>query len=350
MIKVRNGQIEALRVVGCFMIMVYHFTYKYSEVNLTENQFGLLHNMGQYGVALFITISGLYILPKSHNYIFQELFSRYFKLWLPYVISIYYIVCVTFRWYTEYNVVQIITNTFFVNSFIGISYIDGAHWYITYLLIFLLWSHMISYLGLHNYRWTYYAWGSIAVLSNFLADIDFSIIWLNLVFGVMRLITGGAYTYILIPGIMITSIVDKRNNVVVSNKIVQECNFIKEIGLIIFCDIFIGIHFGIDTMIFTIVAQIITFNAYERKMKVFNSSVFVVFGGTTYYVYLVHQQIGYMIMSMYNGQGNSYKWGGFILAILLACFNGLFVKQISKMIKTNLRKCSDKLHMIHRSK
>jgi len=51
------------------------------------------------------------------------------------------------------------------------------------------------------------------------------------------------------------------------------------------------------------------FGAYARKIPFFKGDIFLALGGLTYYIYLVHQQIGYMIMELFRGTRNHYIWG-----------------------------------------
>lgn len=150
--KKRNKQIEGLRGIGCLMILLYHLLYRYCEIYREDyniaGTLGLIHSFGTYGVILFFIISFFFMGNKQNetNIIITYL-KRYYKLLVPYVISI----SITYlcEQFMDLPGRSVDLKTYLINltmfqSLFGYRDVDGAHWYLYTLLIMSAWIILIE--------------------------------------------------------------------------------------------------------------------------------------------------------------------------------------------------------------
>lgn len=100
-----------------------------------------MNQWGEFGVGIFLTISCFYMVDfrkeSSSVSFIKRLSKKLIRLWPSYFVAITFIYVITHIFYLPERTCSIkdyFLNLFFVNGFIGTSYVDGSHWYITTLL------------------------------------------------------------------------------------------------------------------------------------------------------------------------------------------------------------------------
>lgn len=135
--KKYNYQVEGLRGLALFMVLVYHFFYQYFQLYPVNNYtpFPFLRYWGMIGVAIFFAISGYYF-EKSTGGIYL-IKKRLLKLWPAYFCAITLIFIFTRRIGLPGRTVSFenyLLNIPFINGFLSKPYVDGAHWFLTTLV------------------------------------------------------------------------------------------------------------------------------------------------------------------------------------------------------------------------
>ena len=126
-----NKQINGLRMVFCFLILIYHFFFHY---NGFESQ-GFVPNINIIWGGFFL-ISGLFFKCNDKKSYWK---SKFEKTIIPYWISVLLIfaICFVFQKY-RVGFVDLIGNLLIFPKLAFFNYVDGSHWFIVLLVYFYL--------------------------------------------------------------------------------------------------------------------------------------------------------------------------------------------------------------------
>ena len=163
--KVKNMQIEGLRGITCLIIVLYHIVYRYQELYEEPSNIlvTIMKHWGNFGVAIFMIISAYYLYSKNlfKDNLLKYYFKKVIRLWPVYLI------CITFTFALlqiaelpgrTVGVKEYLLNAFMINGFIGINYVDGAHWYITSMLSIIFVVGILLKLKLQDNHLAYLVW------------------------------------------------------------------------------------------------------------------------------------------------------------------------------------------------
>lgn len=308
----RKNQIEGLRAIGCLLVFLSHTVYRYARLYQGDFELSkvatIFRFFGDYGVLLFFIISFYFMGNKKNKENLDVLLiKRYIKLWIPYVISISitYIMeqfldlhgrCVSFK--------QFLLNLTMVHELRGIPYVDRAHWYIFTILVLTVWILVIentlkykvtAYFGLmlfaqlvlllkpdkaFYFQSTYISIAVFVIMIRFLLESDKRISWHN--------------CYICVVTVVALAIT-------VYNK---------------------GIAYGLFTVAFYAVFLL----CYNNKLPLMGNKVFVYIGSLSLYIYLIHQNVSYMILNTISGVTGSYHSWYFIFCIPFVYILAILIK------------------------
>ena len=285
----KNNQITSLRGVLILIIMFYHYTFRFHELfGIDTIDFPTLKFWGTIGVAGFFIISGYYIFPKyTDKYSIKEyLIKKIIRLWPVYVLGItltFISVSLFGLENREIGFLEYITNVFFINGFVGINYVDGAHWYITYLLLFSVIASAILYIESKmriNRKTTILIWISINALLGILA-MHFA--WADKVY----MITGGKYLLWFAIGIVLRKVFDDKDS--------KHNNLLCIImGVVIVCQLIYKENY--ITILGGAVCLILFLLALNNKLRILDIGVLRFIGDRSYCIYIIHQNIGYQLI------------------------------------------------------
>lgn len=148
--KGRNLGVEGFRGILILWIALFHYTYQYNEINYGKQVvFDYTFDSGGFlGVLIFYMISGYFLYDSTiredvvWDYRKCVVFSikKYWRLWPAYAISLLFIYSFLMsfelpeRFYPQKSFENLIVNFFFIYH-PGFDYIDGAHWFIAYLIV-----------------------------------------------------------------------------------------------------------------------------------------------------------------------------------------------------------------------
>jgi len=273
----RNRNIDVLRGILTIMIMFYHYTFRFSEIYGYETiNFWSLKDWGSIGVGCFFIITGYFLLPKNSikNINFSWLKRKILRLFPQFFLAIsltFILVRLIGLPGREVTFFQYLLNIPFINGFINTPYVDGAHWYLTYLIIFYFLIYLVSY---------------------FSKKMDIFNIWpvriiliVNLIFKIIKIpfiykILGGDYLAFILIGICL------KNNFK-NNKVYFE--------LFIYL-LLIYFNFGMTIFGFILIFILIFIFFTNKKTNFSKNNLLYFIGEISYVVYLLHQNLGYLIL------------------------------------------------------
>ena len=314
----KNMQIEGLRGISVIIIVLYHVFYRYQQIYL-NNEIVSMQYWGSFGVTLFLIISSYFIGNfhyKNESYL-KVIGNKILRLWPCYFlcITITFIITKGFPLPGRtVNFFEYFLNILFINGFVNIAYVDGAHWYLTVLISITIVLYGISHLKISNKMHSYIIWmGVVAVLKVFK-------------FNQLANLIGGSYVGIACIGIAIRNIVEKTSN----NKWIQ---------LIFISWIYTGIMLGIGYACILIITIPLFMAVVLKKVKLLENRILVYIGGISYPLYLIHQNISFIIqfyLSKIIGSFNYYY--AFISLIVVFVISIIINFYIEKPIQEKIKK------------
>ena len=328
----RNKQVDTLRGILILMVIIFHYFYRITTLYGLENvNFFTLNDWGARGVGGFFIITGFYIIPKQiKNFKIKDfLLKKFIRIYPAYILCLtitFLSICIFGLANRETNVIEYLLNVVLLNGFIGVDYVDGAHWYVTYLILFYVILSIIIKLKISP---KIYLPLWIIVKDTFLliSNVTTSILPLY------KLI-GGDYIEFIIIGIAL--------NYFIMNKDKLNENRDKwlytSITLLSIIQIFIfeGLTIGIGILIFLLMFIL----AIKEKLKILEKITPIYFIGTISYVlYLIHQNIGYqMILGLNKTFGDYNILYAILTIIVMVGISYIITKFYEKPIQNKLIK------------
>ena len=157
--KERNNQVEGIHRLGALMIVLFHYLYRYPVLyNVGGTPYFLIEHWGTVGVALFFVISGYYTFSNDkREFSVKKFFSnKFINIYIPYAISVvlvFTVVRIVGLDGRSTSILDAILNLLCINGFISVPYVEGAHWYMTYLLVTYLYICIIKKFKFENTIW-----------------------------------------------------------------------------------------------------------------------------------------------------------------------------------------------------
>lgn len=278
----RNKQIDGLRGIACIIILIFHLFCRYLQI-YEESNIEWMAQWGTFGVIVFIIISGYFlglesIKEESSKFeLIKYLKKKIIRLWGCYIIALtitMIIVKLIGLPGRECSWLDYILNIFFINGFLGMPYVDGAHWYLTTLISITIIMGIIKKIRLKDNVWIYCMWLFIVGL---LIKLGYSNI---------TVFAGGTYLGSAIAGVALARIFSSN----------QQSTYKRWIILFICSILFCYIIKGVTETIIVIVALLIVIPCLLEKFKLFENSILLKLGMISYPVYLIHQNIGFVII------------------------------------------------------
>jgi len=313
----KNLQIESLRGIMMLVIMFYNYTYRFSGLySIKTIDFFSLEKLGTIGVGAFFVISGYFIIPKDLSHFnFISFFTKKIARLYP-----AYFVCVTLTFISislfglperGSRLIDYIINLTLLNGYIGVRYVDGAHWYLANLILFYVIIGVAMQLKIKK-DYLFFVWLALSIILAFFSVRYFSISY-------AYIITGGKFTPYCIIGIVLSEIQNDR------------ANRIKYMFLIIIASVYIFFQHGVVTSVGSLIFLSIFILALKKEFAVLKLRPLVWLGTISYIVYLLHQNIGYQLLlfmtKIFHGFHVSYIIYTMVIVLLLSYLVSLFIQQ-----------------------
>ena len=272
----RIPELDSLRGIAAISVMYFHYSSYFRPKLDYDFSSQLDFKYGHHGVELFFIISGFVIFMsleriKSVN---DFLYKRFLRLYPTYWICLG--ITLTFSLnasYFEFTVKEKVLNFLMFQGFFGIRNIDGSYWSLVpelffYVLMIILWKFkLLQKQLLVGIIWLF-AMG-LSLLRPSLIDII-----LNLKFGMYFLI-----------GMMFYQLRKNKN--------LRYPHIIIFLSLI--ATIFVRTEY--ESFVFTFFFVIIFYLLIYEKLNFLNNNVAIFLGKISYPLYLLHQTIGFILIS-----------------------------------------------------
>jgi peptidoglycan/LPS O-acetylase OafA/YrhL len=289
MTKNRFFELDGLRGLAALAVVFYHYTIRYHELFGHSFTPHTMLSIGYYGVHLFFTISGFVIFWSVSNNprISAFIKARFFRLFPVYWVAI---IC-TFLTVNTFglsdravNLSELAMNFTMLQGFFNIKPVDGVYWTLTLELAFYLSIVTICLLRLINYaQIIFILWIAFTLFIKFysykfaLPDFAYKLFIYH-------------YIEFFSAGIVLFKL--KQNNQSPITHLLS-CTII--LSLFIKHDAILALSFVALFFVFYLIANF--------GFKPLQTKIFVFFGSISYSLYLLHQNIGYVVINQTREMG-----------------------------------------------
>lgn len=315
----RNKQIEGLRSIAMLSVILFHFGCQFQNIYMNKTgglpfPFTLL---GGIGVGIFFLISGYFFEQRKGG--FQFFASRVKKLLPLYWVALIIIFIVTQLYQLPGRTASF--PSFFLNflclgGFPHIAYVDGAHWFLRTMLVIIVFYSLVQKISEKQrfivFTLTIFLIAAMDVACNNISQsvIRKSIHLANNPF------SGLGFNYIIV------AIMGSALSLIQRHK--------KLIGIVMLLVSLIAHTLIFDLpMTFAIAIVCLLFIlCINNKMQFLEFIGFQELAKSSYAIYLIHQNIGYIIMLVLISHFEYGLWMGLIAATFMICLGIILHKFI----------------------
>lgn len=334
----KNLSIEGLRGLSLLLVMFSHYFARFIKdyVYAGQKNFEFLYmsRWGTLGVAIFLLISGYFMIPSKSTNRVKYINKRFLRIYPAYFLSVTICFIITHLFVLPNRTVSFtdyLLNIFLLNGFIGTKYVDHAHWYITTLIACTLCFSLIYNFSFKKRHYCYWVWLLILVIFYY---IDFSNSYFHLLkSGVFKLL-GNEYAPVMIIGASIADIRKHENVEVILFTFAYAIlvKFLVESGfradfIVVLIAVPVFLLFEIDTLSFLRTKQLLYL------------------GRISYPIYLIHQNIGFVILYYLMTKFNSYHFWMSFLTIPIGILFGHILYNIDLKIQTWIKEHCSSLYI-----
>lgn len=320
--KEKNNQITGFRSILCIFIVLYHFVFRFFEIyKLSGIQFNQWVPNAMVWVSLFFILSGYYLKISSLK---EFWISKIKNIYIPYCIAVIVIFAVEsmINGKIIVSTIDLFANLLCFPLLTGkFNYVDGAHWYIVYLLYFyviysiiFIFSKKIKKLKILDLLLLLF---SVGIIVTYFLPNNGGIVYL-----IFNVLFNNRLIY-LVFGVFLKKFFDSKKYVF----------FI--LPIFVFLLVILGQYFWINYIYFVVFLSILLL-CLLKKVRFLENKPFIYFGNTSLWIYLLHQDIGYCIIKKF--YDDDMYWFGVLIAILVIVFcSGLFKKYYEILVNKLFR-------------
>lgn len=315
--KERFYEIDLLRFLAALSVMLFHYTFRgFAADDMSPLEFpflGQLFKYGSLGVDLFFIISGFVILLTAQNRdAVSFTISRMTRIYPAFWFSVCLTAAVIYLFgegIFTIELKQLLINLTMIHGAFGVKSVDGVYWSLLveikfYFLIFLL----IIFKQIPFIKYYLYGWLAVSFY-NFFYPLSGAAAFFLIPDWSAYFIAGAAFYLIRSQGPSI----DKYLLILLSY-ILSIMHALAGIPGAIE-------HFQSDFSAPVLVSIITSFYVIfllisARKLHVVNKPYFTILGALTYPLYLVHQNIGFIIFNHFDSE--AYKYFTLSLTMVLS--------------------------------
>jgi peptidoglycan/LPS O-acetylase OafA/YrhL len=277
-------ELDCLRGISAFLVMLYHYTTRYDISFGHYEPYLIYFSWGHMAVSIFFIISGFLIIMnvKQTDGILSFAYRRMIRLYPVYWAAIILTALFTYLWLPERasDLRVIAINFTMLQGFLGVSGVDGVYWFLRDIILFYAAIGLIVLVKqMKNISLICLGWVSlttILTILNSLAD--------NIFLNVISALLMPGYAHMFILGIAMYSLYQNQ-----AQKIPHVI-----IGL---CILNQYLSHGMGYSVFFIIVTAIFYGiAFKVRYKLVFQEQLLFLSSISYPLYLIHQFIGYGII------------------------------------------------------
>jgi peptidoglycan/LPS O-acetylase OafA/YrhL len=312
--KKRLIELDGLRGIAAISVVLFHYFYRYNELYGHTNISINWAQWGQYGVQLFFIISGFVIYwtlnkVRSPADFIVSRFSRLYPVyWFCALITLFSINLFGLSG-REIDINHAIWNILMFHQYLGIQSIDGVYWTLAVELTFYFWIFCFFLIGQLKKAEVFFSSFLILAIMDSSGYIDLP--------KALQHILMLEHISFFIAGICFYKIVNELHNK-------------WTYGILFFSLITTIATFSLILCIVFFCFYLVFYLAITKRGKFISCRPLLFLGGVSYPLYLIHQNIGYIIINIfYTYELNPYLGiiTALILSIALAVIANLYVER-----------------------
>lgn len=312
----RLSSLDSLRGIAALTVVFYHYLFRFDEIYGHSFDVSWLE-FGHFGVQLFFIVSGFVIswslgrCEKPLDFIVSRAARLFPAYWVAVILTFSVVLLFGLAGRDVTLLVMFISLTM-LQEFVGIAHVDGVYWTLTAELLFYFWIFLIYLSG--NFKKVEFFFVPFLILSMLhnLGAVDLSpfVVKLMLLKHIGFFVTGICFY-----------------------KLKNGEGDLSATGIVLLCAISTGfITFGLDYVVEIGTVFSLFYIAVNNRFKFFNSKVLVSLGGMSYSLYLIHQNIGYIVINFFKQMGGSTLYAIIGVATAL-CLSLVLAYAITKYIE-----------------
>ncbi|MYL56330.1 acyltransferase family protein [Virgibacillus halodenitrificans] len=315
----RFYELDALRGIAALIVVLFHYSTKYNELyGHSKTEYITTFEWGHYGVQLFFIISGfvIYMTVLKVSSVKDFIFKRAIRLYPAYVFAVILTFVISSIYILErmkVSVFEAIVNLTMLQGFIpNMPTVDGVYWSLRVELTFYIIMAVLLMFKLERRTMLF---SIVWLLTSCFIQIAYHLNDSHL-FLLLESFSISKYSHLFIIGIMFFLLKEKNR---------LSCHLV-----ILSCIIYDFIFQGIESGLFTTCCVMIFYLIVSGKLKFLNNKPLVFLGSISYALYLVHQNIGYVIINFMESIGLENEFFIVIpitISILLAWILTKFVEK-----------------------
>ena len=276
----RLKELDVLRGFAALNVMLYHYTSRYFELFNIKNPIQYEWYFGHHGVELFFMISGFVIFMSLQNiknikdFVLKRAIRLYPVYWICILITLSFSIFFSSARSADFSFFQILMNLTMIQGIFEIPNIDGVYWSLLPELFFYTLMGALYYFNLLKHIKLIGLFWLVWMILNKAGILPYGEFFLNLQYGMFFL-----------AGILFYNL--KFNN-----------SGLLDRFLIISCLFTAFYVHGLSYNLYIYPIFFWIFNLFvQGKLRIFNWSPLLVLGSISYPLYLLHQNIGYALIS-----------------------------------------------------
>lgn len=316
MMKERNLQINGLRSILIVFVALYHFFTIFGRKYIGGEFYDLNIIPGQASVCAFIFLSGWFLCIGNVSHFWLK---KLFKIIIPAIIAIFVIFGIRILFSSfKISILDLSMNIFLIPMVTNLfDYVDGAHWYIVALVYFFIIYTIIVFiqkLVRKNIDWIF-----LTILMIICLVIGVFIKPTNDFFRALRCLFP-SYFAIIVCGFLAKKIYS-----MAMQKQISYClTVIISISIALVSSFACYWNYGfIQLMYYLLLLLPLIILTIFKKIKILEYFPFQIIGTGSFWIYLLHQEIGFIIIKAFLNL-NIY-WVGIIIAFISMFTLGIII-------------------------
>lgn len=319
----RNLQIDGIRAILCFLIVVFHVFQRYYELRFSIDFSNYYLPNAFSVVSIFFVISGFFVKMEGYK---KFWFSKLVNLIIPYLICITFLLVIQLVSNGHFSFIDVLANYTIFPLMAGIfQYIDGAHWYIVYLLFFFTVIFVLDVFEKRFYKKTFIS-EVLLVLIAFASFAFFFINSSNVLIKVLKICFNSGFLFFIF-GIFGKKFIFNQFSL-----------FYKSVCLLLlFLSLVVMSNYGITTFILWIILFVLLVLSVFQKINFLANKFFVFIGSGSFWIYLLHEVPAFLLCDLLIRFGIPHIISS-LICLIIVFFIPIFVSLLYKKIIRKLRK------------